>query len=86
MLTLTLSIPKPFNKEWEEIVAKTKLGEGYSDTCDTYVSVGKRKPWTHLRLNYFPDGGVARLRIYGQVIRSLDEIRSDSSLFTEVRN
>lgn len=23
--------------------------------------------WTHLRLNAFPDGGIARLRVYGQV-------------------
>ena len=25
------------------------------------------RPWTHLRLNIFPDGGVARLRVYGEV-------------------
>ena len=24
--------------------------------------------WTHLRLNIFPDGGVARLRVYGKVV------------------
>ena len=24
------------------------------------------RPWTHLRLNIFPDGGVARLRVYGE--------------------
>jgi allantoicase len=26
------------------------------------------RPWTHLRLNIFPDGGVARLRAYGDVV------------------
>ena len=26
------------------------------------------RPWTHLRLNIFPDGGVARLRVYGDVV------------------
>ena len=26
------------------------------------------QPWTHLRLNIFPDGGVARLRAYGDVV------------------
>lgn len=25
------------------------------------------KVWTHLRLNAYPDGGIARLRVYGQV-------------------
>ena len=24
------------------------------------------RPWTHVRLNIFPDGGVARLRVYGE--------------------
>ena len=26
------------------------------------------RPWTHLRLNIFPDGGVARLRVYGDAV------------------
>ena len=26
-----------------------------------------QQAWTHLRLNIFPDGGVARLRVYGEV-------------------
>jgi allantoicase len=29
-------------------------------------AIEDRRPWTHLRLNIFPDGGVARLRIYGE--------------------
>lgn len=28
---------------------------------------GGDKNWTHLRLNAFPDGGIARLRVYGHV-------------------
>ena len=27
----------------------------------------KRMPFTHIRLNLFPDGGVARLKVYGSV-------------------
>ncbi len=27
--------------------------------------IGDPRPWSHVRLNIFPDGGVARLRIYG---------------------
>ena len=27
--------------------------------------------WTHLRLNIFPDGGVARLKVYGEVVPEL---------------
>ena len=31
------------------------------------IAAGVDAPWTHLRLNIFPDGGVARLRVYGDV-------------------
>ncbi len=30
-----------------------------------YFAVNDSRVWTHLRLNIFPDGGVARLRVYG---------------------
>ena len=33
----------------------------YEDTCRSYFTVeGSRGPFTHIRLNIFPDGGVAR--------------------------
>lgn len=28
--------------------------------------IDKQRPWTHIRLNMFPDGGIARLRVYGE--------------------
>jgi allantoicase len=59
---------------WETLVPKSSLGAGYIDTCDTFFPINSRKAWTHLRLNYFPDGGVARLRIYGQVKRTWEDI------------
>lgn len=31
-----------------------------------YLAVEDTRAWTHLRLNLFPDGGVARLRVYGK--------------------
>ena len=33
---------------------------------DNLFGIDDRRPWTHLRLNIFPDGGVARLRVYGE--------------------
>ena len=33
-----------------------------------YFHRRRPRPWTHLRLNIFPDGGVARLRVYGDVV------------------
>ena len=48
---------------WTTILEKTALrGNG-----DNLIAIGDRRPWTHLRLSIYPDGGVARLRVYGEV-------------------
>jgi allantoicase len=56
----------PGEDGWTEIVAATNL------TGDSHhlVPVNSDTPWTHLRLNIFPVGGVARLRVYGTVFRT----------------
>jgi allantoicase len=47
--------------EWIELLAVCSLkGDAHH-----YLAVSDRKVWTHLRLNIFPDGGIARLRVYG---------------------
>ncbi|MDB5445138.1 MAG: allantoicase [Phenylobacterium sp.] len=33
-----------------------------------YAPIGHREPVTHVRLHIFPDGGVARLRVWGRVV------------------
>ncbi|MDC6641807.1 hypothetical protein OEZ79_26975, partial [Leclercia adecarboxylata] len=48
--------------QWTEIVPSTTL-QGNSHA---YVAVTSPQAFTHLRLNIFPDGGIARLRVYGQ--------------------
>ncbi len=48
---------------WEEIVASVSLGPD----SHHLVAVESEKTWSHLRLNIYPDGGVARLRVYGQI-------------------
>jgi len=67
------------SEKWETIVPKTVMGAGYSDTCHNFIEVQSRKVWTHLRLNMFPDGGIARLRAFGQVRRDLADIVRDNS-------
>ncbi|MBL9034015.1 MAG: allantoicase [Rhodospirillaceae bacterium] len=49
--------------EWREIVPATTL----QGNAHHFIAVGDERIWTHLRLNIFPDGGVARLRVYGRV-------------------
>jgi allantoicase len=51
--------------QWTEIVPATNL----SGNAHHYVPVSSRQAWTHLRLNIFPDGGIARLRVYGEPVR-----------------
>jgi len=49
---------------WTPILPTTVLqGDSHN-----YLTVEDDRPWTHLRLNIFPDGGVARLRVYGEVV------------------
>ena len=49
---------------WTPLLPKTAL-RGDSQNL---LAVVHDKPCTHLRLNIFPDGGVARLRAYGEVV------------------
>ncbi|MDE0452660.1 MAG: allantoicase [Gammaproteobacteria bacterium] len=48
---------------WVEILPKTAL----SGDSHHYRPIDSGAVWTHLRLNIYPDGGIARLRIYGEV-------------------
>ena len=49
---------------WTTILEKTELrGNGHN-----FIAVSDQRPWTHLRLSIYPDGGVARLRVYGEVL------------------
>jgi allantoicase len=47
--------------EWCELLPTFPLqGDSHH-----YLVVDDRRVWTHLRLNIYPDGGIARLRVYG---------------------
>ena len=52
----------PQTGPWTTILEKTAL-RGDSENV---IAVNDSRPWTHVRLNIFPDGGVARLRVYGE--------------------
>ncbi len=49
---------------WTEILPKSLLK---GDTQNRFTLEAPQR-FTHLRLNIFPDGGVARLRVYGDVV------------------
>ncbi|MGI9179799.1 MAG: allantoicase [Longimicrobiaceae bacterium] len=50
--------------EWSEILPQSPL---QGDAQNLFPVVAPQR-FTHLRLNIFPDGGVARLRVYGEVV------------------
>jgi allantoicase len=49
---------------WTEIVPRSPLK---GDTRNQFT-VAAEESFTHVRLNIFPDGGVARLRVHGEVV------------------
>ena len=62
---------------WTEIVPRTDLdGDAHH-----YIAVSDRSVWTHLRLNIYPDGGIARLRVYGEVRAEFDDGEGVVDLF-----
>ena len=45
-----------------------------------YVPVEHREPVTHVRLHIFPDGGVARLRVWGHIARDWSAADADERI------
>jgi allantoicase len=48
---------------WTEIVPVMEL----AGNSHHFVDIDDDSVWTHIRFNIYPDGGVARLRLYGEV-------------------
>src|SRR5215471_9416965 len=53
---------------WHPILRATELTGDTQNTLTTDRSGGPERRFTHVRLNIFPDGGVARLRVFGEVV------------------
>ena len=51
---------------WTPLLAEVAL----QGNAKNEFPVNDDKPVTHVRLNIFPDGGVARLRVYGEIMAS----------------
>lgn len=58
---------------WQELLPKVDL-EG---DAHHFLAIDNDDAVTHLRLNIFPDGGIARLRLYGEVRPDWDKVDSD---------
>lgn len=61
---------------WQTLVPKMPLkGDSHH-----YIKVDSETPITHLRLNIYPDGGVARLHVFGKVTPNWDNISLDEDI------
>lgn len=56
--------------QWEEILPKSPLDPG----SQNFYECKSEKIYSHLRLHIYPDGGVARLKVYGEVFKNWSEV------------
>ncbi len=63
-------VEKLHSERWDVLVPLTRLGAGYADTSKTFFKVAYTGKVSHLRVNMGPDGGIARVRVYGIVGRT----------------
>jgi allantoicase len=59
--------------EWKEILPKSHLDAG----SQNFYACESDEIFTHLRLHIYPDGGVARFRVYGEVFKNWDAVSTD---------
>ena len=58
---------------WTEILPKSHLDAG----SQNFYECDSDEIFTHLRLHIYPDGGVARFRVYGEVFKNWDLISTE---------
>jgi allantoicase len=58
---------------WKEILPKSPLNPG----SQNFYEIADHSIYTHLRLNIYPDGGVARLKVYGEVFKDWNNVKKD---------
>lgn len=70
------SAEEPVDQDWKPILGKLRLEGGGHNIFD----IACLDRLTHVRLNIFPDGGVARLRVYGDVMPDFATLRASADL------
>lgn len=58
---------------WKEILPKSPLQAG----SQNFYEIADHDIYTHLRLNIYPDGGVARLKVYGEVFKNWEQVNKN---------
>lgn len=55
---------------WKEILPKSPLQPG----SQNFYEIKDKNIYTHLKLHIYPDGGVARLKVYGEVFKDWNTV------------
>lgn len=61
---------------WTEILPQSHLDAG----SQNFYESNSDEIYTHIRLHIYPDGGVARLRVYGEVFKNWDAVAADEEI------
>lgn len=61
---------------WKEILPKSHLDPG----SQNFYACQSDEIFTHLRLHIYPDGGVARFRVYGEVFKNWDAVTEEQKI------
>lgn len=62
--------------EWQELLPVTELQPGYENTRLHYFSPSQALMGCLIKINYFPDGGVARLKLWGNDLGAVQPPRA----------
>jgi len=61
---------------WKEILPKSHLDAG----SQNFYESNSNDIFTHIRLHIYPDGGVARLRVYGEIFKNWETTGNDETI------
>lgn len=64
------------NAEWIEVLPKSPLNPG----SQHFFEINNDNLYTHVKLHIYPDGGVARLRVYGEVKKDWSSVGVDDEI------
>ncbi|MBL0180767.1 MAG: allantoicase [Chitinophagaceae bacterium] len=62
--------------DWKEILPKSHLDAG----SQNFYESNSNETFTHIRLHIYPDGGVARLRVYGEVFKNWKLVSAEEEI------
>lgn len=62
--------------DWKEILPKSPLKPG----SQNFHEINDHAIYTHIRLHIYPDGGVARLKVYGEVFKDWSTLKSNEPI------